>query len=217
VRSFGLMPEFVSHDWHVQPDCQRPNRDPPERRAFSPDRKPCNRACARPDSRGGCPYMRIPTVLETLQTYRALKNAVNQRIPQVFQMISTSGMTSGAKAPLTGQCFRRGLKPRPFKACRGNTARSGMVFRRSNRYRNNSRFSAHAKTEDRKLIKELVGGPCFEGTLQNYNLTRQQAAIRGSESNPVAGTIKANALKTLDAGRRRELRQNRPASHTTLG
>ena len=36
VRSFGLMPESVSHDWHVQPSCQRPNRDPPERREFSP-------------------------------------------------------------------------------------------------------------------------------------------------------------------------------------
>src|ERR1035438_4384115 len=36
VRSFGLMPESTSHDWHVQPSCQRPNRDPPERREFSP-------------------------------------------------------------------------------------------------------------------------------------------------------------------------------------
>jgi hypothetical protein len=34
VRSFGLAPEFFSHDWHVQPDCQRPNRTPPERRVF---------------------------------------------------------------------------------------------------------------------------------------------------------------------------------------
>jgi len=36
VRSFGLMPESVSHDWHVQPSCQRPNRGPPRRREFSP-------------------------------------------------------------------------------------------------------------------------------------------------------------------------------------
>ena len=36
VRSLGLMPESVSHDWHVQPSCQRPNRLPPERREFSP-------------------------------------------------------------------------------------------------------------------------------------------------------------------------------------
>jgi hypothetical protein len=36
VRSFGLMPESVSHDWHVQPSCQRPNRGPPKRCEFSP-------------------------------------------------------------------------------------------------------------------------------------------------------------------------------------
>jgi hypothetical protein len=36
VRSLGLMPESTSHDWHVQPSCQRPNRGPPERREFSP-------------------------------------------------------------------------------------------------------------------------------------------------------------------------------------
>ena len=54
VRSFGLMPESVSHDWHVQPSCQRPNRGPPKRCEFSPG----DFAEAK------------PTVLETLQTYR---------------------------------------------------------------------------------------------------------------------------------------------------
>ena len=29
-----LCPNPFSHDWHVQPSCQRPNRLPPERRAF---------------------------------------------------------------------------------------------------------------------------------------------------------------------------------------
>ena len=33
-----LCPNPLSHDWHVQPSCQRPNRPPPERREFSPDR-----------------------------------------------------------------------------------------------------------------------------------------------------------------------------------
>jgi hypothetical protein len=33
-----LCPNPLSHDWHVQPSCQRPNRLPPERRAFSPGR-----------------------------------------------------------------------------------------------------------------------------------------------------------------------------------
>src|SRR5258708_38463020 len=31
-----LCPNPFSHDWHVQPSCQRPNRIPPERREFSP-------------------------------------------------------------------------------------------------------------------------------------------------------------------------------------
>src|SRR5579863_5102890 len=31
-----LCPNPFSHDWHVQPSCQRPNRLPPERREFSP-------------------------------------------------------------------------------------------------------------------------------------------------------------------------------------
>ena len=56
VRSLGLMPESTSHDWHVQPSCQRPNRGPPRRREFSP-----GESAARVD----------PTVLETLQPYRA--------------------------------------------------------------------------------------------------------------------------------------------------
>jgi len=36
-----LHPKSFSHDWHVQPSCQRPNRTPPERRAFSPAGKSC--------------------------------------------------------------------------------------------------------------------------------------------------------------------------------
>jgi len=76
VRSFGLMPESVSHDWHVQPSCQRPNRDPPKRREFSP---------------GGNAARAKPTVLETLQTYSAAENPVNVNIPQAFHMFCTRG------------------------------------------------------------------------------------------------------------------------------
>ena len=56
VRSLGLMPESVSHDWHVQPSCQRPNRGPPKRCEFSP---------------GGDAARAKPTVLETLPAYGA--------------------------------------------------------------------------------------------------------------------------------------------------
>ena len=48
VRSLGLMPEFVSHDWHVQPSCQRPNRGPPRRREFSPGKFAVGRLKPRP-------------------------------------------------------------------------------------------------------------------------------------------------------------------------
>jgi hypothetical protein len=64
---------------------------PPERREFSPVRNSCRRACARPDSRGGRPYMCVPTVPETLQTYRGCKTTVNARVPQNFHGISTTG------------------------------------------------------------------------------------------------------------------------------
>jgi hypothetical protein len=125
-----LRPNPFSHDWHVQPNCQRPNRFPPERmriqsrRIWPTDRSlPC----------------RNPTVLETFQPYRAPKNAVNAHIPQNFHEISTSGRsgrrTNGAVA------FQRASKiglP-PGKALLERT-----------------RLLGHAKAEDRKLRKELV-------------------------------------------------------------
>ena len=44
VRTFELNSNISSHDWHVQPSCQRPNsRDPPERRLFSPVRNESDR------------------------------------------------------------------------------------------------------------------------------------------------------------------------------
>ena len=76
VRSLGLLPESLSHDWHVQPSCQRPNRGPPERREFSP---------------GELATRANPTVLETLQPYRAAQNPVNASPSQNFHVISTTG------------------------------------------------------------------------------------------------------------------------------
>jgi len=72
VRSLGLMPESVSHDWHVQPSCQRPNRGPPRRCEFSP---------------GGAATRAKPTVLETLQTYvrhKILSIDTSHRISRCF-------------------------------------------------------------------------------------------------------------------------------------
>jgi len=62
-------------------------------------------------------------------------------------------------------------------------------------------FSAHAEAEDRKLRKDPIGGPCFEGTLQKPTGV--------SESSPVAGTIENSTLsECLDAGRTREIQTN---------
>jgi hypothetical protein len=100
VRSLGLMPESVSHDWHVQPSCQRPNRGPPERREFSPGEL---LFVSKPTSPN-------PTVLETLQTYSAAQNPVNHRVPQDFQMISTSGIRGAGAGELPARkssCARR--------------------------------------------------------------------------------------------------------------
>ena len=49
VRSSRTNPNPFSHDWHVQPSCQRPNRIPPKRREFSPEQGHTNvpTACPR--------------------------------------------------------------------------------------------------------------------------------------------------------------------------
>src|SRR5215469_14028761 len=71
-----LCPNPFSHDWHVQPNFQRPNRTPPKRREFSPVR-------LAPSAN--------PTVLETFQTYRARQSHVNASPAQNFHAISTAG------------------------------------------------------------------------------------------------------------------------------
>jgi hypothetical protein len=77
-----LHPKSFSHDWHVQPSCQRPNRPPPERRVFSPV-----------GGRTEAPS----TVLETLQTYRARESPVNAYIPQNFHHFSTTEILDGGQ------------------------------------------------------------------------------------------------------------------------
>ena len=163
-----LCPNPFSHDWHVQPSCQRPNHVPPERREFSP---------------AGHTPSASPTVLETLQTYRAAQSPVNGSIPQNFHLISTRGMV-----PDGGRGCSRGFKVfETLKLCHSETcllARSNMAFRSRKRLITQG-FLSHARAEDRKLGKELTfGGPCLEGTLQKPTGV--------SESSPVAGAIKGS-------------------------
>ena len=86
-----------------------------------------------------------------------------------------------------------------------------MAFRLAFIHKTHADFSAHAKTEDRKLRKDLTfGGPCFEGTLQKPTGV--------SESSPVAGAIKGiNPFKPLDAGRAREMHKHTSSQPHSLG
>ncbi len=125
-----------------------------------------------------------PTVLETLQTYRAAQNPVNASVPQNFHQISTSGgfesVASGKNRPtgrLAQLCVghhrgRAALQGRVKHSKRRALAPEG--HNRAQQYglpprernQNSQAFSGQARTEDRKLKKELFGGPCLEGTLQ---------------------------------------------------
>ena len=74
-----LCPNPFSHDWHVQPSCQRPNRLPPERRAFRSRR-------THYESESGCP--------RNLLTISSARDPVNLHIPQHLHMFSTCGTCS---------------------------------------------------------------------------------------------------------------------------
>ncbi len=139
-----LCPNPLSHDWHVQPSCQRPKHDPPERRAFSPAKRPLS-SYARPDRiRDPVPHgqFRCPRNLSNIPRSASCVNASS---PQNFHQISTTGSQA------------RGQRKRAAVWSSAWECRTGF----------DSRLFGHAQAEDRKLRKELAfGGPCLEGTLQ---------------------------------------------------
>ena len=145
------MPEPISHDWHVQPSCQRPNRGPPRRREFSPGESARKqiRLSSKLDKHTGRRISRqssLPT--EFPDDFHIGNLPLKER--------SGRAKPQGLKPESVFGSLRRGYKPRPFK-----TARNRMVFRSEMRP-----LSAHADTEDKKLRKDPFGGPCFEGTLR---------------------------------------------------
>jgi hypothetical protein len=77
-------------------------------------------------------------------------------------------------------------------------------------------FRAHGEAEDRKLRKEpAFGGPCLEGTLQKPQSANLGFRIQSRGRDDCAiHFFQDHALKSLDAGRARELQKMRPASHT---
>jgi len=158
VRSFGLMPESVSHDWHVQPSCQRPNRGPPRRREFSP---------------GGNARVRIRLSSKLYNhTVRpgSRQSSFPTRFPDDFHIGKRSGSEGGRAAGET-KVPRYARDDMALGGALFMHTRNSMVFRPGA----NAIFGVHFRepdTEDKKLRKDPFGGPCFEGTLRTAYVNR---------------------------------------------
>ena len=198
-----LCPNPLSHDWHVQPSCQRPNRDPPERCEFSPDRiflcgtgsltRSVEQSSTPPTrTESDCP--RNPTNI------RAAQNPVNVRIPQNFHHFSTLEKAIGSAS--RGSFNRPRWKSGPFRTASAIQLMRGFSPSRLDAQKRATvwpsaldkqrrRFFGARRSGRQKIEKRTCfGGPCFEGTLQKPTSV--------SESSPVAGTIRArHALSNL--------------------
>ena len=106
-----LCPNPFSHDWHVQPSCQRPNRIPPERRVF--DQSGLTQVRVRLSSKPLQPY-RAPPIASTRASHR-----ISTRFPQ--------GESSDREADCNPNRFcsmqQYGLPPESYK-CRCSGARA---------------------------------------------------------------------------------------------
>jgi hypothetical protein len=144
-----LCPNPFSHDWHVQPDCQRPNRLPPERRAFSPAGSSCVARALMPATilplgKIANPHRQHPAVLETLQTYRAAKkpstpatHRISTRFPHreghAERIVERRTPRPPSRAKLD---LRRIVEERRFSAASEATRRSGLWPLRDSQARN---------------------------------------------------------------------------------
>ena len=110
VRSFELMLESVSHDWHVQPSCQRPNRGPPERCEFSPGES------ARKQ-------IRLSSKLDKHTVRRiSRQSSLPTEFPDDFHIGNRErgqeSETSGAKAQIQAEAWRHDWKSYPSRSGR---------------------------------------------------------------------------------------------------
>ncbi len=129
---------MISHDWHVQPSCQRPNRGPPERRAFSPGEN------ARK-------HFRLSSKLYNHTVRRkSRQSSLPTEFPDDFHIgkYSVEERRRESKARYSAQQY--GL---PFGVKRHFQRRTLCCSP-----------DGRQKIEKRSL---LLGGPCFEGTLRN--------------------------------------------------
>jgi len=163
-----LSPNLSSHDWHVQPICQRPNRLPPERRAFSPERI-CSYAqavrrrhsCPRPTSRA---RTRNPSVLETLKVTGSgacCQPIVPTGFPPFMHIFFLGRL--GSSTRLSFISFMPFVVVDSPPRTQGSR-RSGALLRATERnFRlRSSTFSAAAEAEVSKLDKRSCGGSCDE-------------------------------------------------------
>ena len=163
------MPEPFSHDWHVQPSCQRPNRFPPERCVFSPARKSVSRLAALDGHE--CPsHTSIPTVLETFQPYRlrkTLSTHASHRISTRFpQWKFGSGRRTGKQFQVSGFQFQS-QNPNHLLSRTQRYASSALKIKRLLA----ATVFGPRKGGRQKIEKRTYfGGPCLEGTLRRPTL-----------------------------------------------
>src|ERR1700728_2909440 len=112
------MPEPISHDWHVQPSCQRPNRGPPRRCEFSPGES------ARKQ-------IRLSSKLDKHTVLRKSRQSSQLTgFPDVFHIGKTgSGNRRAASRTRGGLLTVRPFGVTSLLAGRSKTARNRMVFR----------------------------------------------------------------------------------------
>jgi hypothetical protein len=163
VRSLGLMPESVSHDWHVQPSCQRPNRDPPERCEFSPGElarvrirlssKPYKHTCGEKSCQSTHPTG-FPDDFHSLESpfWEAETGELPAKSRFLTGLSARFGMTN-LWAMTNLWVWRSRIRATVWPSDRNHYATFGAHFRQPD-------------TEDKKLRKDPFGGPCFEGTLR---------------------------------------------------
>jgi hypothetical protein len=141
VRSFGLMPESVSHDWHVQPSCQRPNRGPPKRREFSPGEPAQVRI--RLSSK---PYKHTARRKSRQSTHPT-------GFPDVFHTWTDLGSGGGRAAPTLKTGSSPGFQPNSG-ITRLLVGAHDCTQQYESSARNQTPLSARADTEDKKLRKD---------------------------------------------------------------
>ena len=130
VRSLGFQPKPSSHDWHVQPSCQRTDPLPPERALSVQSRYAFTRA-----SRD---HTNLP-VLETCTNYAFATITVNPLLAQDFHLFSTA---RGAKTLIKEELCAHATK---------------RIFHLQN---NAYAISAQAEAEEHQFEKRSLGGFC---------------------------------------------------------